>query len=287
MENKPLVSVVIPTYNSEKTLAKCLESVKNQTYKNVEIIVVDSYSKDRSVEIARSFDVEVIHTKWKLLGARYIGFKESSGDIIVLLDSDQILEKTAIERSINMLKNGYDMICLEEHTYEAKTWIQRLFEADRKLVHKFTDIHLDPLEGVLLARVYRKEILDKVFKNIPEVLFPIVVAHDHAIIYYEACKISQKVGILPNAIWHIEPSSLWSLIKKNYRYGKSTYDLVKSGYYRGLLLKKVRFRKGALKDLKLALQTYLLLTLKGIGYYIGYILATMQSFLYLYKNNHL
>jgi len=46
MKDNPLVSVVIPTYNSEKTLAKCLESIKNQTYKNVELIVVDNYSRD-------------------------------------------------------------------------------------------------------------------------------------------------------------------------------------------------------------------------------------------------
>jgi len=49
MKNKPLVSVVIPTYNSEKTLKKCLESIKRQTYKNIEIIVVDKFSKDRTV----------------------------------------------------------------------------------------------------------------------------------------------------------------------------------------------------------------------------------------------
>ncbi|MFH7873662.1 MAG: glycosyltransferase, partial [Candidatus Aenigmatarchaeota archaeon] len=49
---KPLVSIIIPTYNSEKTLAKCLESIKNQSYKNIEIIVVDRFSKDKTAEIA-------------------------------------------------------------------------------------------------------------------------------------------------------------------------------------------------------------------------------------------
>lgn len=276
MRNEPSVSVVIPTYNSEKTLAKCLEAVRNQTYENIEVIVVDSCSKDRTIEVAKNFDVRVIQTKWKLLGARYIGFKESNGDIILLLDSDQILERTAIERSVDMMNNGYDMICLGEHTYKPKTWIQKLFEADRKLVHKFADIHLDPLEGVLLARVYRRKILDKVFRNIPKVLFPIVVAHDHAIIYYEAYKISRKIYIIPNAVWHIEPSSVWETIKKNYRYGKTAYELVKTGYYQKLSKMKVRFRKGAFKDWKFGIQTYLLLVLKGIGYYAGYFLTKLK-----------
>jgi glycosyltransferase involved in cell wall biosynthesis len=274
--NEPLVSVVIPTYNSEKTLVKCLESIKNQTYKNVEIIVVDSYSRDKTVEVAKSFGVKVLQTDWKLLGARYLGFKKSIGDIILLLDSDQILEKTAITRAVKLLNDGYDMLCLEEHTFEPKRWIPRLFEADRKLAHKFADVHLDPLEGVLMARIYKREILDIAFKRIPKALFPIVIAHDHAIIYYEAYKVSQKVGIVSNAVWHIEPNNLWDLIKKNYRYGRSAYELTKTGYYRELLKKKVRFRKHASKDWKLGLQAQLLLVLKGMGYYTGYLISRLR-----------
>jgi glycosyltransferase involved in cell wall biosynthesis len=275
--NELLVSVVIPTYNSEKTLAKCLESIKNQTYKNVEIIVVDSYSKDKTIEIAKRFGVKVLQTDWKLLGARYLGFKKSIGDVILLLDSDQILERTAIKRAVKLLNIGYDMLCLEEHTFEPKGFIPRLFEADRKLVHKFADVYLDPLEGVLLARIYKREILDIAFKRIPKVLFPIVVAHDHAIIYYEAYKVSQNVGIVSNAVWHIEPNNLWSLVTKNYRYGKSTYELMKTGYYRELLKRKVRFRKYAFKDWRLGLQAQLLLVLKGIGYYIGYLIGRLKK----------
>ena len=48
MKNNPLVSVVIPTYNSEKTFVECIESIKNQTYMNVEIIVVDNFSSDKT-----------------------------------------------------------------------------------------------------------------------------------------------------------------------------------------------------------------------------------------------
>ena len=53
--DEPLVSIIIPTYSSEKTLPICLESIKRQTYKNVEVIVADNFSTDRTVEIARSY----------------------------------------------------------------------------------------------------------------------------------------------------------------------------------------------------------------------------------------
>lgn len=273
---EPLVSIVIPTYNSEKTLAKCLESIKNQTHKNIETIVVDSYSKDDTIKIAKSFNVKVMQTSWKLLGSRYLGFKESAGHVILLLDSDQILEKTTVERALKLLNDGYDMLCLEEHVFKPEGWLSKLFEADRRLVHKFANVHLNPLEGTLLARVYKREILDIAFRKIPETLFPVVVAHDHAIIYYEAYKISKKVGIVPNAVWHIEPNNLRTLIMKNYRYGKSTYELLRTGYYEELLKRKVRFRKCASKDWKLGLQSQLLLVLKGIGYHMGYFSAKIE-----------
>jgi glycosyltransferase involved in cell wall biosynthesis len=59
MPEESLVSIVIPTFNSERTLSKCLESIKNQTYSNIEVIVVDKFSQDKTVEIASKFKVKV------------------------------------------------------------------------------------------------------------------------------------------------------------------------------------------------------------------------------------
>ena len=64
---KKLVSVTIPTFNSEKTLEKTLENVKNQTYKNIEIIIVDSYSDDKTLEIAKKSNVNIVMCRGKLL----------------------------------------------------------------------------------------------------------------------------------------------------------------------------------------------------------------------------
>jgi glycosyltransferase involved in cell wall biosynthesis len=274
---EPLVSVIVPTFNSQKTLGKCLESIRNQTYKKIETIIVDSYSKDCSVEIAEKNNARVIQTNWKLLGARYLGLVESNGEFILVLDSDQILERTTVERALEMTKNIFDMLCLEESTYEANTWVRRLFEADRKLVFKASNIHIDPVEGVLLARFYKRKILEQAFREIPQKLLPEVVSHDHALIYYEAYKISQKVGILPNAVWHIEPASLAELWKKNFRYGRSTYDITRTDCYKDLLARKVRFRKAASTDLSMGFQSYILSVLKGVPYYLGYVSALLTN----------
>ena len=277
VSGEPLVSVVIPTYNSERTLPLCLSSVRAQTYRNVEVIVVDSYSRDRTLEIARHYGVRTVLTRWKLLGARYLGFRGSRGDLILMLDSDQVLKtRDVIERAVKAMEN-HDMLVLEEFTYRPRTWIQKLFEADRKLVHSLPHIHLNPIEGVLLARMYRREILEEAFKKIPKELYPIVVAHDHAIIYYEAYKVSNNVGILTNAVWHIEPEKLTELIKKNIRYGVSTYELMKLNHsYKELLKRKIRLRKGSLKNVKLGICSGILFILKGIGFNIGYIATLMH-----------
>ncbi|MGY4884125.1 MAG: glycosyltransferase family 2 protein, partial [Nanobdellota archaeon] len=76
-KNKELVSVTIPTYNSEGTLKQCLEKVKEQTYKNIEIIIIDSYSKDKTLEIAKEFNAKIIMCKGKLLEARILGTEKS------------------------------------------------------------------------------------------------------------------------------------------------------------------------------------------------------------------
>lgn len=268
---EPLVSVTIPTYNSSPTLGLCLKSVQDQTYQNMEIIVVDSYSSDNTREVAEKFNARIITTRQKLLRARFLGLRESKGEYTMLLDSDQVLDRTAIERAVKIIEK-YDMLCLEEYTYNPKTWLQKLFEADRQLIHSAFSEFLDPVEGVLMARFYRKEVLLKAFEAIPKEIMPLVVAHDHAIIYYETYKVSQKVGILPKAVWHMEPANLAELWRKNYRYGKTTRKLAETGFYRYLLRKKVRLRKSVLgtRNFGWKFQSYLLLFLKAVAYQIGF-----------------
>jgi len=115
MNSLPLVSVVIPTYNSERTLAKCLESIKNQIYKNVEAIVVDNYSKDKTVEIAKRYGAKIIKKKCNKPEARNIGILILKGDYILLLDSDMMLEKEVVEEGVAKFYNeGCDALFINE-----------------------------------------------------------------------------------------------------------------------------------------------------------------------------
>jgi glycosyltransferase involved in cell wall biosynthesis len=270
-----MVSIIIPTLNSERTVAKCLESIAAQSYKDREIIIVDSFSKDKTVEIAREFKCRVVRTRWKLLGARYIGFRKARGDFVLMLDSDQVLRgKEVLGKAVGLMKR-YDMLLLEEGSYNVKTWLEKLADSDRRLVHRMSRVQLDPVVGTLLPRFFRREVLGSAFKRIDMERLHDVVIFDHVIIYYEAYKASKRVGVLGDAVWHMEPSSLSEVLSHNYRYGVTARELVRLGYYNDLIKRKARFRKGAISSgsMGLALQSYLLLLPKGTAYELGYLLG--------------
>jgi len=94
MKDLPSISVVIPTFNSEKTLEMCLESIVNQDYPKdkIEIIIADGGSVDRTIEIARKYTNKIFDNPLKTGEAgKAVGVKKAKGDIIALIDSDNIL----------------------------------------------------------------------------------------------------------------------------------------------------------------------------------------------------
>ncbi len=264
------VSVNIPTFNEEKALPFALDAVMKQTYSNIETIVIDSYSRDKTPEIALDYGAQVIDYNGKLLGARYIGAEESKGEYILLLDADQILKPDAIERALVKIKN-LDMLIFEEKAFEEKTYIQKILSKERADAHKNADA-LDPISGALLPRFYKKDILISTFNNIPKELYHTVVAHDHAIIYYEARKLSSRIGILDNyPVSHIDPESLTEVILHNYRFGRSTKALSRSGHYKELFSSKALQPKNLLPSVKN--KRFLVSLLRSSAYQIGYILG--------------
>ncbi len=105
----PLVTIIIPVYNTEKYLRKCLDSVVNQTYKNIEIIVINDASTDQSLNILKSYasiykNIQIINNQFNLgVGAsRNKGLQETNGEYIYFLDSDDEITYNAIERLVNL-----------------------------------------------------------------------------------------------------------------------------------------------------------------------------------------
>lgn len=272
---QPMVTISIPTRNSGKTLGRCLEAVQAQSYERIEVNVIDGGSSDNTIDIARSYGVSDIFTYYGgLLGAREVGARRASGAVLVLLDSDQILEPDAIERAVAML-SSYDMLVLEEDVYSNKTFIEKLFQCDRKLVQ--TVRNFSPYTGVMLPRVYRREVLQRAFSAIPREALERIGGQDHAIIYYEAWKTSQRVEMVPTAVKHIEPDSLIIIWKKFYRWGYTSKD-AHVGQYKELIHKKERLRTGMFRPglFVVSLGSIVLLAIKGLPYAAGLVAARMK-----------
>lgn len=118
MTNAGLVSVIVTLYNSEKYIGKCLDSLVNQTYENLQIIIVDDASTDGSLIIAHDYAMKderiIVHqmpcNSGYLEAANY-GFIMSEGDFITFLDSDDYCCLTRIEEQINhLMANKLDLV---------------------------------------------------------------------------------------------------------------------------------------------------------------------------------
>ena len=112
-----LISVIVPVYNVEDYLEKCLESIKEQSYKNIEIILIDDGSTDLSSNICDNFAKNdnrfiVIHSNNNgVSAARNIGIKVSKGKYLVFVDSDDWIEKDYVSKLHNVIDNCDFALC--------------------------------------------------------------------------------------------------------------------------------------------------------------------------------
>lgn len=113
----PLVSVIVPAYNAEETIVECLESVHQQTYNNIEIIVVDDGSLDNTYSTIKEYQFVNDVKKLKVFQidnsgpayARNYGIRYASGEYIAFLDSDDKWEPNKMARQIDILKQNHEI----------------------------------------------------------------------------------------------------------------------------------------------------------------------------------
>ena len=223
-EELPLVSIIIPTYNSERTIRQCLESIKNQTYPNIEIIVVDGGSTDQTVEIAKSLGAKVIVSDIPNRSRQInVGVKSSRGKYIYRLDSDIVIEPKLIEECVKKCEEeGCDAIS----TYWGPDPSISFWAKVRKLekdCYKY-----DPLRNA--ANFYRREI----FLEIGGYDENIVAGEDYDIQNrllekgYKHC-FAESEGI------HLgEPRSILDIARKSYKYGKTIISFLRKTKQKGL-----------------------------------------------------
>lgn len=116
MKDKELISVITPMYNSEKYIGKTIQSVLNQTYKNLELIIIDDKSTDDSISIVKQFNdprIKLIQLSENagVAAARNRGIDEALGKYIAFVDADDVWESNKLELQMNCLKDSEADFC--------------------------------------------------------------------------------------------------------------------------------------------------------------------------------
>lgn len=105
----PLVSIIVPVYNNEKYIERCLNSILNQTYTNIQIIVINDGSTDNSYKICKKYaeqDNRIFLISQKNSGvssARNTGLKEAKGEVLSFIDSDDWVHERFIEDNLKIM----------------------------------------------------------------------------------------------------------------------------------------------------------------------------------------
>ncbi len=163
-----LISIIIPVYNCENTITRCIESIINQTYTNLEIILVDDGSKDRSGAICdnyakKDFRIQVIHKpNGGASSARNCGLEVCRGEYIGFVDSDDYIEKTMYEDLLtNMIEqNASISVCGYRLVYEDKTEDAAYHEQEKTITREqlLSDIFHYKFMGVLWNKLFEKRL---------------------------------------------------------------------------------------------------------------------------------
>lgn len=213
-----LVSIIVPIYNSEKYLYQCINSIINQTYDNIEIILVDDGSTDKSVEICREFaerDQRIKFLSQINSGpsvARNIGINHAKGNYIQFVDSDDTLEKNATEELVNAIRKGFDLVICGYKIVQMNKNIYRVPSISgnfsrESFLKRFGVFIKDNLINSPVNKLYRRDILNNNYIRFDE---NINLGEDliFNLQYLEYCN---KISVIPDVLYKYQKFNTNSL----------------------------------------------------------------------------
>ncbi len=223
----PLVSVIIPVYNVEEYVEECIQSVLNQTYKNIEVILVDDGSTDGSGEIFNTYSDErltVIHQENEGLAEAWnVGIATANGEYIYFIDSDDYISKTLIENLlVSIVKTGSLIACCDYTRKKDELYSGYVLNA--KIRDTFSAIN-----GLFNDRGYRFYVWNKMFHRsiFEHVHFPKGELYEDIKPMYQAFKSVSQVAYVKRPLYFYR-NRQGSITHK---YNTRSYDRVRAINY--------------------------------------------------------
>jgi glycosyltransferase involved in cell wall biosynthesis len=210
----PLVTVIVPTRNSERFLARCLTSIRNQTYRNIELIVVDNGSTDATVTIAQDY-ADAVMTAGPERSAQVNRAAEAArGRFIYRVDSDFELAPTVVEECVATALQGHDAV----------------------VVHNSPDVAAGRLARIRKFEVdmYKFDLAHSAARFVDAELFRRIGGYDEAITAGEDYDFQNRLtaagattGFVDSEATHLdEPTSIFPHLRKYFLYGRDLRNFV-------------------------------------------------------------
>jgi glycosyltransferase involved in cell wall biosynthesis len=202
---KPLISVIVTTKNEANNIGRLLDSIKKQTYPNIEIIIVDNNSNDKTKEISKEHTKLVFNFGPERSAQRNYGVGKAKGDYVVILDADMELSDRVIEDCVNTaVKEHLKVLVIPEKTV-GEGIISRIRQFEREMY--MGDLSIE------VARFFDR----KVFEEFGGYDLNLTGPEDYDLPYRISKK--YKIGRSHEYLYHHEASlSLIKLLKKKYYY---------------------------------------------------------------------
>ena len=203
----PLITIIVAVYNVEPYLRCCLDSILNQTYKNLEILVVTTPSDDKSEDIAREYEISdervqvIIRPKLGLSDARNAGIAASNGEYLAFIDGDDYISEYYVERLYTLIKEGCDIsqcgfkyvdtgstAIINDFSYGVSTYSN--IEASANLLNQSNTANV-----VTWSKLYAKHLFT-------DVTFPLGKLHEDVATTYKILYLAKKVAVTDDSLYY-------------------------------------------------------------------------------------
>jgi glycosyltransferase involved in cell wall biosynthesis len=285
--SEDIVSVVIAVYNSEKYLRRCLDSVVNQTYRNLEIICVDDGSSDLSLEILRSYQradsrIKIIEKQHEdNVGggaARNVGLAATTGEYLSILDSDDYFDLDMFSQLVEQaVTNDADIVAFNAYYFDNRTGILSepnfVLNTDAINAHAIIN-HKDISEkffqfalGAAWSMLYRRTLIEK-----NNIAFQCIPHTDDMYFAFSTLMCAERIAVCDKRLLYYRDNNTNSQTGKISQYPDSPYE--------SLMMIKARMGDmGLLGELGQSFVNY------AIKYYIWYLhsMRTWENFKYLWN----
>jgi len=223
MKNNNIVSIIIPTKNSERFLENCLRSIKNQSYKKIEVLIIDGGSSDSTIEISKKYKTKILNYIPNVLRGKFdapykrnYGARMAKGKYLYYVDADMELSKNVVKEAVELChKNGVSAIIIREDSFGKGIW------AKAKNLEKRCYWGDDTQEA---PRFF----LSSVWKKLGGLDEGLGGGGDDWDLYQKLLEEGYSVGRIKSIVKHNEGDlRLKHLIKKRFMYGRDSLKYIK------------------------------------------------------------